>query len=210
MKLKQARFTEMLIQANGLDPAEFKRWIFHPGMLFGSPQKWWGDGGLRDFPHEGIDFCLYQVASGGVKRFGPETRIPVMHDGVVRGVFPDYLGRTLLVEHKLGPSDPGKQVSFYAHTKPLNRIRPGVRLKHGDILATIADTRSSKARILPHLHYSLGAAFPGLAYQEFVWNHMRDPDRVRLRDPLALLDRPYGIKEYSEFGPEALSQAPGR
>ncbi|MGB5986801.1 MAG: M23 family metallopeptidase, partial [Desulfobacterales bacterium] len=161
---------------------------FHPGMLFKSPRKWWGDGGQRDFPHEGIDFCLYQDSSGNLKRLGPETRIPVLHDGVVRRVFADYLGQTLLVEHEPSPSEAGKRISFYAHIRPLNGVKPGVRLKQGDPLATIADTRRSKAKILPHLHYSLGAASAGLVYDGFVWNHMRNPDWVKLLDPLPLLD----------------------
>jgi hypothetical protein len=29
-------------------------------MLFNSPDKWWGDHGLRDYPHEAIDMCLYR------------------------------------------------------------------------------------------------------------------------------------------------------
>ena len=68
MSLKQTCFTEMLIEANGLDPDEFQSWSFRPGMLFNSPDKWWGDHGQRDFPHEGVDFCLYQDRFGKVLR----------------------------------------------------------------------------------------------------------------------------------------------
>ncbi len=50
-------------------------------MLFNSPLKFWGEGGRRDFPHQGIDLCLYGDATGGVKRLGPETRILLMHSG---------------------------------------------------------------------------------------------------------------------------------
>lgn len=92
MQLEKPPFTAVLLELNGIDPDEFIGWIFHPGMLFGSPQKWWGGGGRRDFPHEGIDFCLYQDSSGNLKRLSPKTRIPAMHSGVVRGAFSDYLG----------------------------------------------------------------------------------------------------------------------
>ena len=205
MQMNRSRFTEMLIEANGMDAADFKGWVFHPGMLFGSPLKWWGDGGLRDFPHEGIDFCLFQVASGGLNRLGPEIRIPVLHGGVVRAVFCDYLGRTVLVEHGDGLAGGDRQVSFYAHTRPLDTIQPGVRLEQGDILATIADTRKSKAGILPHLHLTLGSASRDLEYPGFVWNHMRDPGRIRLRDPLEVVDRPYLIQGEGPIDPGGLN-----
>ena len=52
----------MLIEANGLDPDDFKCWVFSPGMLFDAPNKWWDDYGRRDFPREGMDFCLYRAA----------------------------------------------------------------------------------------------------------------------------------------------------
>ena len=60
LSIEKSRFTEMLIEANGLDPGGFNRWAFCHGMLFKSPDKWWGDYCRRDFPHEGLDFCLYE------------------------------------------------------------------------------------------------------------------------------------------------------
>ena len=54
-------FTEMLIDANPIDPVDHHNWAFYPGMGYGSMDKWWGDYGTRDFPHEGIDICLYET-----------------------------------------------------------------------------------------------------------------------------------------------------
>lgn len=85
----------MLIEVNGLDPDNFESWVFCPGMLFGSPDKWWGDLGRRDFPHEGIDFCLYADRSRQIQRLGEQTRIPVMHTGVVGPCSPIILARPL-------------------------------------------------------------------------------------------------------------------
>jgi hypothetical protein len=195
MQLEKTPFTALLLEANGIDPGDFVAWIFHPGMLFHSPLKWWGDGGPRDFPHEGIDLCLYRDASGGVNHLGPETRIPVMNSGVVRRVFSDYLGYTLLVEHERRTSAPVVLISFYAHIRPLDGVHPGVRLKQGAPLATIADTERSKAKMLPHLHHTLGVASADLEYEGFVWNNMRNPRWVRLLDPIELLDWPYRIIE---------------
>ena len=49
--LKKTRFTEFLIRENSLDERGFQEWVFCPGMLFNSLDKWWGDQGLRDrFP----------------------------------------------------------------------------------------------------------------------------------------------------------------
>ncbi len=180
----------MLIEANGLDPQDFHSWVFCPGMLFHSPDKWWGDHGRRDFPHEGIDFCLYKDLSGQMRRFDQKTRIPVMHDGLVRALFPDYLGQAVIIEHENAQSGNGNYLSVYAHTKPKKGIQPGVIVKQGDIIATIADTSRSKAKIPPHLHYTLGLPSPDLVYEPFVWNDMRDPDLVTLLNPQRVIDWP--------------------
>jgi murein DD-endopeptidase MepM/ murein hydrolase activator NlpD len=187
---ERTRFTETLIQANGLDPDRFRAWVFCRGMGFNSPHKWWGDHGRRDFPHEGIDFCLYQDAEGQIRRLPAGTRIPVMHDGVVRALFTDYLGRAVILEHEPGAGEAGPLLSVYAHTRPLAGIAPGVTVAAGEVIATIADTGHAKANILAHLHYSIGRPAPDLVYQPFVWNIMRDPDRVTLLDPLAVVDWP--------------------
>jgi murein DD-endopeptidase MepM/ murein hydrolase activator NlpD len=180
----------MLIEANGLDPNDFQSWVFYPGMCFNSPDKWWGDLGRRDFPHEGVDFCLHRDGAGRVRRLDHETRIPVMQDGVVRCMFADYLGQAVVIEHEKTQPEIGTFISIYAHTRPLDHIKPGVIVKQGDIIATIADTSRSKAKILPHLHYTLGHPSPDLAYDSFIWNDMRDPGLVTLLDPLGVIDWP--------------------
>jgi murein DD-endopeptidase MepM/ murein hydrolase activator NlpD len=191
MQLKKSRFTEMLILENSLEPAEFDSWAFCRGMLFNSPDKWWGDHGLRDFPHEGIDLCLYVDRSRVIQRLDEKTRIPVMHDGVVRAMFKDYLGQAVIIEHEDTANQTRTFLSVYAHTRPLAGIEVGTGLKEGDVIATIADTSHSKANILPHLHFSLGIPSNSLSYEGFVWNMMRDPVLVKLKDPLAVIDWPH-------------------
>jgi len=188
VKLAGIRFTEMLIQANRIDPAEFQRWVFLPGMRFGSTAKWWGDFGQRDFPHEGVDFCLYEHCSGQVCQLDETTRIPVMEEGIVRAIFRDYLGQAVIVEHGRTADPEDGFLSVYAHTSPREDLHPGVVVGAGEIIATIADTRRSKAKIFPHLHLSLSRPAPDLIYENFVWNSMRDPDRVTLMDPMNLID----------------------
>lgn len=188
MRPAKNRFTEILVEANRIGAATFKCWAFCPGMQFNSPHKWWGDHGQRDFPHEGVDFCLYEDRTGQLHRLDENTRIPVLADGVVRAMFKDYLGQAVIIEHEYAQSENGTYLSIYAHTQPREGLRPGATVRAGDIIATIADTRSSKAKILPHLHLSLGYPSPGLVYENFVWNIMRDAERVSLMDPMDVIE----------------------
>ncbi|MGD9364259.1 MAG: M23 family metallopeptidase [Desulfobacteraceae bacterium] len=193
MNFMNSSFTEMIIEANGLDPNDFVSWVFYPEMLFNSPDKWWGDRGRRDFPHEGIDFCLYMNRSRAILPIGAQTRIPVIHDGIVRAMFRDYLGVAFIVEHEGHQSGDRKYLSVYAHTSPLDDIRPGDVLEKGDIIATITDTSRSKAKIRPHLHFTMAYPSPDLTYESFVWNNMRDPDLATLIDPLSRIELPYQV-----------------
>jgi hypothetical protein len=63
----------------------------------------------------------------------------------------------------------------------------------GDIIATLADTRHSKAQIIPHLHLSLGRPAKSLSYEGFVWNTVRKPEEIILLDPLSVIDWPYQV-----------------
>jgi murein DD-endopeptidase MepM/ murein hydrolase activator NlpD len=191
ISLNKSRFTKMLIEKNGLDQRGFEGWIFCQGMLFNSPDKWWGDHGRRDFPHEGIDLCMYLDHSRRIRRLDEETRIPVMQDGVVKAMFKDYLGQTVVIEHENSASDTGLFISLYAHTNPRSKIVVGVIVKEGDIIATFGDTRNSKSQIIPHLHFSLGQPSKSFSYEGFVWNTIRTPEMITLLDPLAVIDWPY-------------------
>jgi murein DD-endopeptidase MepM/ murein hydrolase activator NlpD len=193
MDLLKTRFSELMVEANSFDSNDFAHWLFCPGMLFNSPDKWWGDYGQRDFPHEGLDFCLYERRSAKIMRVDPDTRIPVMQDGVVRAMFADYLGQALIVEHVGAHNGNRRWLSVYAHTKPLEAIEPGLFVKKGTVIATIADTSHSKAGIFPHLHVTLGLPSAHLSYDRFVWNRMRDPGLVALLDPLAIIEGHYQV-----------------
>ncbi len=190
MSLAKTRFTARLIEANGFDPHDFKCWVFSPGMRFNAPDKWWSGYGRRDFPHEGLDFCLFRDAAGQLRRLDEGTRIPVMHDGRVRAIFTDYLGRAIVIEHERIAGIPEQAISIYAHTTPRKGILPGVTVREGEIIASIADTAHSRTNILPHLHFTLGRPSPDIVYEPFVWNRMRDPNMVALIDPLSLIDGP--------------------
>jgi murein DD-endopeptidase MepM/ murein hydrolase activator NlpD len=202
MTLPTRGFTARLVYANGLDPDDFRGWVFWRGMLFSAPNKWWGDLGPRDFPHEGIDFCLYRNRSGEVRRLGPASLIPAMFSGRVRALFTDYLGQAVVVEHE-NPPGSGKGIAVYAHTKPRDDLRPGVLVEAGEIIAAIADTGRSKAGIFPHLHLSLARPAPDLAYDNFFWNRMRDPGQMSLLNPQSLIDGPCEVLDPRKQAPLA-------
>ena len=197
--LPPANITQRLIAANQPVLDDFAFWIFHPGMLFSSIDKWWGDFGTREFPHEGIDLCLYEDRYGQTNRLGPETIVTVLYNGFVRATFKDYLGQAIIVEHESDDLPNGKFLSVYAHTKPLDGVKPGEQFNRGDAIATIADTHHSKAKILPHLHLSLAIPSPDLSYDNFVWNIMRDPDRITLQNPVNNIQAPYQVVD-GNFG----------
>jgi murein DD-endopeptidase MepM/ murein hydrolase activator NlpD len=185
------RFLDLLLAVNDSSLNDFLRWVFRSGMLFDSPNKWWGDRGRRDFPHEGVDFCLYENHAGKTLQIDHQTRIPAIHNGVVRQIFPDYLGQAIVVEHETTQNETTKMISIYAHTKPMDQVHSGVVVKRGDIIATIADTSRSKAPILPHLHYTLGQATADMDYGQFAWNDIRNPDMIVLLNPLSIIEDPY-------------------
>ena len=185
-------FAAMLSNANSpLRQNGFKRWHFYPGMSFGTIQKWWGDFGKRDFPHEGVDFCLYEGTDGQIFHLDANSAIPVIDDGLVRAIFKDYLGKAVIIEHDHWQGSEQRLLSIYAHTDPLPHIQTGVHVEKGMLIATTTDTRNAKAKILPHLHLSLGVASPDLSFENFYWNLLRDAQHVTLLDPLKVIQLPY-------------------
>lgn len=191
MPLKKSSFTEMLIAENALEQRGFNCWIFCRGMLFKAADKWWGDRGRRDYPHEGLDLCVYKDRSGGMRQMDVNTRIPVMHDGMVKAIFKDYIGQALIIEHESTGSNTGKFISFYAHTKPSSNIAVGTVVLEGDVIATLADTVNSKSNILPHLHCSLGFPSKSFSYKAFAWNTLRNPAMITLLNPLPVINWSY-------------------
>ena len=190
VSLKKARFTQMLFEENALAQNGFETWVFCPGMLFNSPDKWWGDRGQRDYPHEGIDLCLYRDRRQRTLRLDEMTRIPAMHKGVVKAIFKDYLGKAVVIHHENLSGENARFISLYAHITPRADLEIDTLGQEGDFLGTIADTSSSKAKIIPHLHFSLGLASPTLSYEGFVWNTIRKGDIITLLNPLEVIEWP--------------------
>ena len=121
-----------------------------------------------------------------------------MHDGVIKAMVKDFLGRAIFIEHGNVGSEPGGFISFYAHTRPYVNIKTGTIVKEGDIIATLADTSHSKADIIPHLHFSLGRPTKSFSYDRFVWSVIREPEKIILLNPLPVIDWPYQVLDAGE------------
>jgi murein DD-endopeptidase MepM/ murein hydrolase activator NlpD len=196
--LKGTRFCEILVRENALDKRGFKQWVFCAGMLFEAWDKWWGDRGKRGSPHEGVDFCFYRDRQGRLRRLSQVTRIPVMYDGVVAGIIPDFLGKSVIVRHPCHRGRGGELVSIYAHTKPNDDIDVGTAVTEGQLIATLAHAERTTAGTGPHLHLSLGWTIKGYSWKSFDWKTIETSNTLHLVDPLQVMDCRYFTLEAAE------------
>lgn len=193
--LRKTRFTEFLIRENALDERDFEEWIFCPGMLFSASNKWWGDQGKRDKPHEGLDLCLYRNRRDRILRLDEKTKIPVMYDGVVVKIINDFLGKSVIIEHSLPGSNNSRFCTIYGHTDPHGSVHVGRIVKEGDIIATLADSSKSKTNIFPHLHISLGWTSKIISYDKLDWETIGATNTLTLIEPLSVIDWHYLVLE---------------
>jgi len=185
-------FLAQLRRINGLDESQLRRLVFYPGMLFGSTEKWWGNGGKRTSSHEGLDICLYRTASGEVRQFGEQTRIPLMFDGEVKQIIDDYLGKSVFVSHRIRDSYRRRLYSIYGHIMLPENLQPGAKLSEGEVIGTVANAGK---KVMPHVHISAAWLPEQIRIEELDWRIVADPVRVSLIDPLKVITCPYSIIE---------------
>jgi murein DD-endopeptidase MepM/ murein hydrolase activator NlpD len=176
-----------------LDLPGVMEWLFCPGMLFRAAGKWWGDRGPRDRPHEGLDLLLYKDQQDRVRHVNETVRIPVMRDGVIVGIINDFIGKSVIVEHRLPDRDRGRVLTIYGHTRPLNGLHPGMAVRQGDTIATVAGPGRSAFPMAPHLHVSIAWAPEPISYDRLNWDTIGASDMLTLLDPLKLIDWRYRI-----------------
>ncbi|GEM_PF-89308 len=187
-------FHERLLYLNNLDSLGFKEWIFHPAMLFGSLQKWWGDLGQRQKSHEGLDMCLYRTKDGKTHYLPRGTKVPAIFAGRVMKVSDDFLGKSVFVSHSVYNPNGSQLYTVYGHIEPERHIRPGYELGEGDVLGVLADTEKSGVAVPPHLHISVAWAAKPLAIQKLGWETLGNLSEVTLVDPLSVIQCPYSIE----------------
>jgi len=187
------RFTEYLIGHNSLDERGFEKWIFHPGMLFHSTDRWWGDGGSRDHPHQGLDLCLYRDRNGDDHALDRKIKVPLIYDGEVVNIITDYIGKSVFLIHDISDGKGNQLYSIYGHTEPYDGLGKGKTLNEGDVIATIKDTKEKKVDIMPHLHLSLAWVPKCLPYHKLNWKIISDPGICTLLNPLEFIDCKYTV-----------------
>jgi hypothetical protein len=132
--LSSSRFTAHLVRENGLAGERLAHWVLRPGMLFGAAGKWWGDGGKRIAPHEGLDLCFYRDQAHEIHRLHPGIRIPAMYEGTVVRMLDDFLGRTVVIAHRL-PEVDITCYTIYGHTVPREGLHVDRLVREGEVVA---------------------------------------------------------------------------
>ncbi len=191
--MQRIEYGRLLAAANpqlALDKAEY---FFHPGMLFDSRQKWWGDFGERHAPHEGIDICFYSPSQDKTHPLPPETVVPALSSGRVLAVIDDFLGRTVCVSHDRPTQETIRLLSIYAHITPLSDIEAGLVLDAGQIIGRINRSLRLPPGMLPHLHLSVGVLDPQTDADSLSWPRLNKRQGIRLLDPLEYISLPYRI-----------------
>jgi len=179
--LPASGFTQALVRANGLERFGFAGWHVDPAMRFAASSTWWAGRGARPRPREGLDLVYYQDRAQALHRLDLETQIPAMYDGVVVRLCGDYIGRSVMMEHRF-PELPGWFYTLYGHTRPCVDLAAGRAVRAGQIVARLAPARRPGSTVLPHLHLSLGWSPDPVAPERLDWNIL--PDILHLLDPL--------------------------
>ncbi len=186
MKPEKTRFTENLVRANGLD---FRKWIFRPGMRFGSREKWWAEG----LPpraggwHNGLDLALYESGGGRTEALPEGTKIPLLYPGRIVKIMPDFLGESIFVENEARPAAAKTKKRFftvYGHLSPEPGIE-GRRLEEGLVIGRTA--RLTKSPVPAHLHISVLLLPQEVPDERLDWKVLDETDGVEFLDPEGVL-----------------------
>jgi len=160
-------------------------------MLFNATDKWWGNQEKRKRPHEGLDLCLCRDREDRILRLDEKTRIPVLYDGVVVRLMDDFIGKSVMVEHRLPDIDCPRFCTIYGHTNPLPGLHDGRMVKEGEIIATLARPGKPQSHIPPHLHLSLGWISDKISYDTLDWKTIAAPNALKWVDPLRVIRRDF-------------------
>ncbi len=191
------QFNEVLIRSNAFTERGFYEWAFYPGMLFLSRDRWWGNGGLRDRPHEGVDFCFYRDREGRIHSLSDTPlAIPVLYGGRVVQVVEDYIGTSLFVLHDIYDPHGNQLYTIYGHTDHAEGVKSGVAVEEGMIIATVADAGKKKAKMPSHLHLSIAWISPSYPHDHLDWKILTDQSTALLVDPLQVLKSTYTVMPY--------------
>jgi hypothetical protein len=179
---------------NNLDELGQLEWLFHPGMLFGSGEKWWGDGGKRGLSHEGLDFRTFKTQKAVSCSVNETTRVPVLFDGEIVNVIDDFLGQSVFIRHSYLNADRKKLYTVYGHIITARKTT-GEVIKDDVSVGTVA-----KGKPVPsHLHISVAWVADSLYPQDLNWKTILDTEKVTLIDPLTVIACPYSVVDKKQY-----------
>jgi hypothetical protein len=178
-------FSKALARQNRLLEQQFLQWAFYPGMLFNSREKWWGDMGQRQRPHEGLDIGFFLDLLRKHVRIPNHAVVPVMFQGEVLAFGEDdFFGDTLYVKHP-AMQDRGRVLcTIYGHVTPHPDLYPGKIVQTGETIASISDFGTPKSGITAHLHLSVAWIVESSTKETWTWKMIKDSQKVQLIDPI--------------------------
>lgn len=181
-------FFQYLLALNQPHLDNFQKWIFLPGMLFNSLEKWWGNNGARSAPHEGLDLCSFENIQGKRTTLDRRTKIPAAFAGEIVKIDRDFLGKSIYISHEIFDERGRQLYSAYGHTAPKDSLKTGSQVAEGESIGTISNVSGQKLAILPHVHITF-AWIPGpIALNDLNWDHLGKNPGITLIDPLSVLE----------------------
>jgi hypothetical protein len=183
--------SDLFIKGNHLKHDLFSRWIFHPGMLFGSQYKWWGDYGKRSRPHEGLDLCYFLDQRGQLQVINKDMNIPAFCGGTVVNILDDFLGKSVFL--KTATSGGVILYFAYGHLNLVRTLKRGMEINPGTILGKLSETGTASSAPLPHLHLTMAYPRSDKEINEVTWDLIADDELFQLLDPLLILTDDYSI-----------------
>ena len=190
----KADFSRFFRDLNGYSMDDLDRWLFCPGMVHGSIQKWWGDRGLRTAPHEGVDFCLFTDKGGAVHHLTGKSRIPALYTGAVVSIVPDFLGKTVIMEVAGGEK---KVLLLYGHLTPDKTVSVGSEVLSGEALGLVSPPQPATTGLLPHVHVTVAEVHGQVDYGCLDWSSIGAMKSLVFLDPLEFIDGPWSLTDLS-------------
>ena len=179
-------YLDTLSRLNYLGKGSDICFLFHGGMLFSSPDKWWGDFKKRASTHEGIDITYYRDSRGNSGRFDHTTRVPAMEDGTILNICNDFLGRSIITEPLCANSVPDFRLLYvYAHVTPFENAVAGARVWADQEIAFVCPT-DKNPQMPPHLHFSCFEVPVSIPLGRLDWDLFSKGSEVRFIHPLFL------------------------
>ncbi|MCP3941364.1 MAG: hypothetical protein GY710_07760 [Desulfobacteraceae bacterium] len=176
------QYLAAMARANNLENRV--QWLFYPGMLQDSSDKWWDDFGRRTTAHEGIDICFFKENKKKITHLTKWAQIPAMDKGLILNRCEDFLGESLVITHGKFDRFSPEVIFVYSHLKIKKDLTPGCWVQKDQIIARIFDTSLKQSKLPPHLHISCIELSKKKTGDDLTWNLFSDRKKVNLINPV--------------------------